>query len=70
LFIYTQWGWLILELLSCILCKEIKLYADAMLYGCHVTLNCKDTWSIDDEQLWSIGGTRVTKENRNTRNTA
>jgi len=32
--------------------------------------NCKDTCSSDDEQVWSIGGMRMTKENWNTRNMA
>jgi len=35
-----------------------------------LTLICKDAWSIGDEQVWSVGGMRVTKENRNTCNMA
>jgi hypothetical protein len=35
-----------------------------------ITLNCKDTCSIYDDQVWSIGGMRLTKENRNTHNMA
>jgi hypothetical protein len=39
--------------------------------SCYLTtLNRKDTCSIDDKQVWSIGGMRLTKENQNTHNMA
>jgi hypothetical protein len=51
--------------------NETTRRCSAVWMSCYlITLNCKDTCSIDDERVWSIGGRRLTKENQNTCNMA